>query len=58
LPPEQRVVLVLRFWRDLSLQEIAERLRLPVGTVKSRLHYGIQAMRPVLEPADPPEVIR
>ena len=58
LPPEQRVVLVLRFWRDLSLQEIAERLRLPVGTVKSRLHYGMQAMRPVLEPADPPEEIR
>jgi RNA polymerase sigma-70 factor (ECF subfamily) len=58
LPPEQRVVLVLRFWRDLSLQEIAERLRVPLGTVKSRLHYGMQAMRPVLEPADPPEEIR
>jgi len=58
LPAEQRVVVVLRFWRDLSLAEIAERLRLPLGTVKSRLHYAMQAMRPVLESVDPAEVIR
>jgi RNA polymerase sigma-70 factor (ECF subfamily) len=56
LPPEQRVVVVLRFWRDLSLQEIAERLSLPLGTVKSRLHYGMRAMRSALEAAGLPEV--
>ena len=57
LPPEQRVVIVLRFWRELSLQEIAERLALPLGTVKSRLHYGMRAMRSTLEPVGLPEVI-
>jgi RNA polymerase sigma-70 factor, ECF subfamily len=57
LPPEQRIVVVLRFWRDLSLEEIAERLGLPVGTVKSRLHYAIRAMRSTLDPVGPPEVI-
>jgi RNA polymerase sigma-70 factor, ECF subfamily len=56
LPAEQRVVIVLRFWRDLSLQDIAERLGLPVGTVKSRLHYGMRAMRSTLEPTGLPEV--
>jgi RNA polymerase sigma factor (sigma-70 family) len=50
LPPEQRVVVVLRFWRDLSLQEIADRLALPLGTIKSRLHYALRAMRSTLEP--------
>lgn len=58
LPPEQRVVVVLRFWRDLSLAEIAEQLRLPLGTVKSRLYYGMRAMRSVLESPDLPDVIR
>jgi RNA polymerase sigma-70 factor (ECF subfamily) len=57
LPPEQRVVIVLRFWRDLSLQEIADRLAVPRGTVKSRLHYGMRAMRSMLEPGGLPEVI-
>lgn len=57
LPPEQRVVIVLRFWRELSLQEIADRLAVPRGTVKSRLHYGMRAMRSTLEPGGLPEVI-
>ena len=46
-----RAVIVLRFWRDLPLEEIANRLALPLGTVKSRLHYGLRAMRGVIEPA-------
>jgi RNA polymerase sigma-70 factor (ECF subfamily) len=50
LPAEQRAVIVLRFWRDLPLEEIANRLALPLGTVKSRLHYGLRAMRGVIEP--------
>ena len=58
LPPEQRVVIVLRFWRDLPLQEIAERLGLPLGTVKSRLHYGMRSMRSVLQTAGDAEVER
>ncbi|MGD0863806.1 MAG: sigma factor-like helix-turn-helix DNA-binding protein, partial [Candidatus Limnocylindrales bacterium] len=40
----------LRFWRDMSLEEIAERLDLPLGTVKSRLHYAMRSLRGQLDP--------
>jgi RNA polymerase sigma factor (sigma-70 family) len=49
LTPDQRVVVVLRFWRDLSLEQISERLGWPLGTVKSRLHHAMAAMRGRLE---------
>jgi RNA polymerase sigma-70 factor (ECF subfamily) len=49
LSSEHREILVLRFLEDLSLEEIAEALRLPVGTVKSRLHYARKALRQHLE---------
>jgi RNA polymerase sigma-70 factor (ECF subfamily) len=38
-------VLVLRFYLDLSVREIASELGLPEGTVKSRLHTAVGAMR-------------
>lgn len=49
LPPDQQIVVALRFWRDLTLDEIAERLELPLGTVKSRLHYAMKALRRQLD---------
>jgi RNA polymerase sigma-70 factor (ECF subfamily) len=45
LPLPQRVVVVLYYLNDLSLQEISEILDVPVGTVKSRLHYGREALK-------------
>jgi RNA polymerase sigma-70 factor (ECF subfamily) len=45
LPLGQRVVIVLYYINDLSLQEISEILEVPEGTVKSRLHYGRQALK-------------
>ena len=45
LPDEQREVLLMRFVDDMSLQEIAAALTIPVGTVKSRLHNALQALR-------------
>jgi RNA polymerase sigma-70 factor (ECF subfamily) len=45
LTPEQRAVVVLRFWRDLPIEDIATRLDCPAGTVKSRLHAAIAALR-------------
>jgi RNA polymerase sigma-70 factor (ECF subfamily) len=45
LTPEHRAVVVLRFWADLSTEAIAERLGLPPGTVRSRLHYALGALR-------------
>jgi RNA polymerase sigma-70 factor (ECF subfamily) len=45
LPLAQRVVVVLYYVNDLSLQEISEILDIPAGTVKSRLHYGRKALK-------------
>lgn len=45
LSADHRAVLTLRFLEDLSLAEIAEVLREPLGTVKSRLHYAKEALR-------------
>jgi RNA polymerase sigma-70 factor (ECF subfamily) len=45
LPLTQRVVVVLYYLNDLSLQEISDILDVPVGTVKSRLHYGRSTLR-------------
>jgi RNA polymerase sigma factor (sigma-70 family) len=46
---DQRTVVVLRYWRDFSLEQIAERLGWPLGTVKSRLHYAHAVLRERLE---------
>lgn len=45
LPDEQREVVVLRFAHDFRLAEIAQALDIPVGTVKSRLHNALTALR-------------
>jgi len=45
LPFPQRVVIVLYYLNDLSLQDISEILDVPIGTVKSRLHYGRLALK-------------
>ena len=38
LGPDQRVVVVLRYWKDLQVDDIARLLGVPSGTVKWRLH--------------------
>lgn len=45
MPPLQREVLDLRFSQDLSYAEIAQALDIPVGTVRSRLHHAVAAVR-------------
>ncbi len=45
LPNEQREVLLMRFVDDMSLQDIADALKIPLGTVKSRLHNALQKLR-------------
>jgi RNA polymerase sigma-70 factor, ECF subfamily len=47
---EHRAVVVLRYWADLPLAAIAERLDIPLGTVKSRLHYALRDLRVAIEP--------
>ena len=45
LPEEQRVVVVLKEYEGLKFREIAEVLNAPLNTVKSRLYYGLKALR-------------
>jgi RNA polymerase sigma-70 factor, ECF subfamily len=45
LPEGQQEVVLLRFVDDLSLEEIAQALEIPLGTVKSRLHHAISTLR-------------
>ena len=46
---DHRVVVVLYYINDLSVQEIANILSVPSGTVKSRLYYGRQALKKYLD---------
>jgi len=50
LPTSQRVVLVLRFWDDLTVQEVADVLRVSPGTVKSRTSRALETMRSLMGP--------
>ncbi|MBC8112891.1 MAG: sigma-70 family RNA polymerase sigma factor [Candidatus Saccharimonas sp.] len=52
LPLPQREALTLYFLEELSIDDIAQVLGVPVGTVKSRLHYGKQAIRKILSDGD------
>lgn len=49
ISPSSRAVLVLHFREELSLPEIAAILEAPLGTVKSRLAYGLKSLRTQLE---------
>jgi RNA polymerase sigma-70 factor (ECF subfamily) len=45
LPAEQRLVLVFGYFGGLSQAEIADRLGLPLGTVKKRVRLGMRKLR-------------
>ena len=49
LKPEHRVVIVRAYYRGESIAELARVLDVPPGTVKSRLHYGLRALRLTLQ---------
>jgi len=49
LPSDQRTVIELAFFEGLTHREIAERLALPIGTVKSRLRLGLSKLADLLE---------
>ena len=48
LGPKHRAVIALRFAGDLSYQEIADTLEIPIGTVKSRIAKGLAKLRQLL----------
>ncbi|WP_193509816.1 sigma-70 family RNA polymerase sigma factor [Cryobacterium sp. BB736] len=49
LSEEHRAVVVLSYYRGQSIAQIADALELPQGTVKSRLHYALRALRLALQ---------
>jgi RNA polymerase sigma-70 factor (ECF subfamily) len=49
LPRQEREVLELAYWRGLSQSEIAARLRIPLGTVKTRTRSGLHRLADLLE---------
>jgi RNA polymerase sigma-70 factor (ECF subfamily) len=53
LSPDQQIVVALRFYRDLTVADIAGRLGIPTGTVQSRLHYAMRRLHDALDAADP-----
>ena len=56
-PPDQRAILVFTHYLGLSPTEIAERLEIPVGTARSRLHYAHRAMRAAIEADERPVAV-
>ena len=49
LRPEDRALIVLRHYLDLPVPEIADAMRIPLGTAKSRLHRAMDQLRVALE---------
>lgn len=45
LPPKYKSIIILRYLEELSLLEISDILDIPLGTVKTRIHRGREALR-------------
>jgi RNA polymerase sigma-70 factor (ECF subfamily) len=58
LKPDDRIVLALRYYRDLKVEDIATLLDVPAGTVKSRLNHAHTRLRIAIEQAQPKEAAR
>ena len=51
LTAEQRAVIVLRYYQDLSVEETAQALAIPIDTAKSRLKAGLRRLRELTQAA-------
>jgi RNA polymerase sigma-70 factor (ECF subfamily) len=58
LSADHRVVVALRYYRDLQVQDIASQLGIRAGTVQSRLHYALKQLHRVIDAADAKGTIR
>ena len=52
LPDQQREVIEMRIEHDLSYAEIAVAMAIPIGTVRSRLHHAVRAVRETIQSTD------
>ena len=50
LPPEQRAVIHLKLWEELTFEQIADALAIPLNTAASRYRYGLDKLRDRLRP--------
>ena len=50
LPPDQRAVVHLKLWEDLTFEQIAAALEIPPNTAASRYRYGLDKLRDRLRP--------
>ena len=58
LSPDHQVVVAFRFYRDLTIDDIAARLGIPSGTVQSRLHYALKRLHEAIDAADSKGTLR
>jgi RNA polymerase sigma-70 factor, ECF subfamily len=58
LSPDHQVVVALRYYRDLTVDDIARRLGIPSGTVQSRLHYALRRLHDSIDAADTKGAVR
>jgi RNA polymerase sigma-70 factor (ECF subfamily) len=58
LSPDHRVIVALRYERDLTAEDIAARLGIPIGTVHSRLHYALRRLHDVVDDPDREDATR
>lgn len=49
LPEEQRIVVILKEYEDLTFREVAEILEEPENTVKSRMYYGLKKLKKIFD---------
>ena len=49
LDADHRIVVVMRYWQDRTVEDLAARVGIPAGTVKSRLHNAMRSLRASLE---------
>jgi RNA polymerase sigma factor (sigma-70 family) len=56
LTPDQRTLIALRYFLELPEAEVAETLKIPLGTVKSRLHRTLARLREIIQ-RDYPDLI-
>ena len=52
LSADHRIVVALRYYVDLAIDDIALRLDIPAGTVQSRLHYALQHLHTAIDAGD------
>jgi len=49
LPEYQRIVVILKFYEQMTYQDISDVLCCPLGTVKSRMHQGLKKLRSMVK---------